>query len=178
MYDSLGVTYDVVQNHIVQMIALALRSVDQTSALEEKRQREQVIASLQVRNDFPKIRAQYEGYREHKGVSPQSETETYVEITCSSVLPLFEGVPIHIIAGKAQPTSSTSIEVHFKDGTHVSFNTEYEEKLTAYKKVLHDALTGDDRIFSSDKEVEYGWVFAHQVKEALRTVPLRVYNPD
>ncbi len=175
-YDSLGVVYDVGQNHILQMIALAVRPLkDNETADEVQKARENVFESLSV--DVKNAqRAQYEGYKEHKGVKNDSDTETYIDVTLHSSLPAFAGVPIRVRSGKAQPKSFTAVTVVWKDGTETVFETPASESNEAYKKVLLDCMNGDQTVFTSGKEVELGWHIAEEVKKVIQQKPLEEYQ--
>lgn len=174
-YDSLGVVYDVGQNHILQMIALALRDIQTDEAPEAiVHAREKVLDSLSVEAESAH-RGQYEGYRAHKGVSPDSETETYIDITLHSSLPGFVGVPIHVRSGKAQQKSFTGVTVVWKDGTETVFETPSSESHGAYKKVLLDCMKGDQSVFTSGREVELGWHIAEEMKRVVQQKKIDFY---
>lgn len=174
-YDSLGVVYDVGQNHILQMIALALRDIKTNEAPEAiVHAREKVLDSLSVEAESAH-RGQYEGYRAHKGVSQSSETETYIDITLHSSLPYFVGVPIRVRSGKAQPRSFTAVTVVWNDGTETVFETPASESTGAYKKVLLDCMKGDQSVFTSGREVELGWHIAEEMKKVVQQKQLDVY---
>ena len=60
------------------------------------------------------VRGQYDGYRSIKGVSPDSETETYVAVRLHCDTWRWSGVPIVIRAGKDMPLTATEVVVRFK----------------------------------------------------------------
>lgn len=174
-YDSLGVVYDVGQNHILQMIALALRDLKTDEAPEAiPTAREKVLDSLSVQSESAH-RGQYEGYRAHQGVNPNSETETYIELVLTSNLPDFTDVPIKVRSGKAQEKSFTAVTVVWKDGTETVFETPASESTEAYKKVLLDCMNGDQSVFTSGREVELGWKIAEEMKKAIQQKKLDIY---
>ncbi len=179
-YDSLGVVFDVGQNHILQMITLALRDIENNGKDVEApevivRARERVLDSLFVDKESAH-RGQYEGYRTHQGVSPDSETETYIDITLYSNLPTFTGIPIRVQAGKSLARSFTALTIVWNDGTESVFETPASESTDAYKKVLLDCMQGDQSVFTSGREVELGWKIAEEMKKAIREKPLEVYE--
>ncbi|MCX6703158.1 MAG: hypothetical protein NTV02_00505 [Candidatus Zambryskibacteria bacterium] len=175
-YDSLGVVYDVGQNHILQMIALALRPLKEDETADEvQKARESVFESLSVESESAK-RAQYESYKTHKGVKNNSDTETYIDVTMHSSLPEFNGVPIRVRAGKAQPKSFTAVTVVWKDGKESVFETPSSESQGAYKKVLLDCMNGDQSVFTSGLESELGWKIAEEIKEVIQEKKLETYN--
>ncbi|MEY4602327.1 MAG: hypothetical protein RL292_268 [Candidatus Parcubacteria bacterium] len=174
-YDSLGVVYDVGQNHILQMIALALRDIQTNEAPEAiVHAREKVLDSLSVEAESAH-RGQYQGYRAHKGVSPDSETETYIDIILHSNMSHFVDVPIRVRSGKAQKKSFTAVTVTWKDELETVFETPASESTGAYKKVLLDCMNGDQSVFTSGKEVELGWHIAEEMKKVIRQKKLEIY---
>lgn len=175
-YDSLGVVYDVGQNHILQMIALALRDIKKNETPEEiVHARERVLDSLSV-EEKSAHRAQYEGYRGHQGVNPVSETETYLDIVLYSTLPDFTHIPIHVTSGKGLQRSFTAVTVVWNDGTESVFETPSSESQDAYKKVLLDCMKGDQSVFTSGQEVELGWKIAEEMKKVIQQKVLVEYQ--
>lgn len=174
-YDSLGVVYDVVQNHVLQMVALALRPLQEGERGEDiQHAREEVFESLTVETESAS-RGQYESYQSHAGVAPGSETETLVGITLYSSLPDFAGVPIRVRSGKALARAFVGVTVVWKDGTESVFETPSSESKEAYKKVLVDCMNGDQSVFTSGREVELGWKIAEEIKQVIKQKPLEVY---
>lgn len=175
-YDSLGVVYDVGQNHILQMIALALRDIKISETPHEiVEAREKVLSSFTVEAKSAH-RGQYEGYRAHKGVRPDSETETYIDITLHSSLPDFVNVPVRVRSGKGQSKSFTAVTMIWKDGTETVFETPASESNDAYKKVLLDCMNGDQSVFTSGREVELGWKIAEEMKKVIQQKTLEMYK--
>lgn len=175
-YDSLGVVYDVGQNHILQMIALALRDIKISELPQEiVEAREKVLNSFTVEAKSAH-RGQYEGYRAHKGARPDSETETYIDITLHSSLPDFENVPIRVRSGKGQSKSFTAVTIVWKDETVTVFETPASESNDAYKKVLLDCMNGDQSVFTSGREVELGWKIAEEMKKVIQQKTLEMYK--
>ncbi len=176
-YDSLGAVYDVVQNHILQMIALTLRTIGESEdAYAIQKSREVIFESLKLLEGSDSKRGQYAGYRTHKGVKPESETETFVEVTLTSTLPSFVGIPLRIKTGKAMDQSHTAVHVMWKNGSDLIFTTSSIESDEAYKKVLLDCMNGDQSVFTSGREVELGWKIAEEIKKAIQQKPLEMYQ--
>ena len=100
-YDRTGAIRDVVQNHMLQVLASVLadpptgEGVD--SWLDAKTR---VINALRPLTPADTVRGQYEGYREVVGVDPASTTETYVAVRLALDSWRWAGVPILIRAGK------------------------------------------------------------------------------
>jgi glucose-6-phosphate 1-dehydrogenase len=122
-YESVGAFRDVGQNHLLQM--LSLTTMDQPRDLSAdaiRKNRAAILETMETMdlNEIKKqtFRAQYDGYRTIKGVSPTSNVETYFRIRTSLSHPRWVGVPIILEAGKrlAKPNEDeiTEIEVILK----------------------------------------------------------------
>ena len=80
-YDRTGAIRDVVQNHMLQVLATVLAEPPTGTGLESWRDaKHQVVAALRPLTAQDTVRGQYEGYHEVEGVDPKSTVETYVAI--------------------------------------------------------------------------------------------------
>ena len=118
-YDSVGALRDVGQNHLLQMLALA--TMDQPREWSSVAIREKRLKVLEALRPVGKgemaaqaFRAQYEGYRNSKGVDETSTTETYFKVRSALNLPRWEGVPIIIEGGKQMHESKKEIRIVLK----------------------------------------------------------------
>jgi glucose-6-phosphate 1-dehydrogenase len=135
-YDSAGALRDMVQNHLLQMAGMT--AMEPPSSLEPDAIRNEILKVFQslqpIREaDVPNqvIRGQYTGstirgkrvpgYREEKGVSPDSKTETFAAIKIFINNWRWGGVPFYIRTGKRLPTRVTEIVIHFKRTPHHLF---------------------------------------------------------
>jgi glucose-6-phosphate 1-dehydrogenase len=111
-YDETGTIRDVVQNHLLQVVAyLAMELPDATdgeSVLDEKIKVLRAIPPLDPRNV---VRGQFRGYRDEKGVSPDSQVETFAAVRLAIDSPRWRGVPFCIRAGKCLPVTCTEVFV-------------------------------------------------------------------
>lgn len=138
-YDSAGALRDMVQNHLLQMAGMT--AMEPPSTLEPNAIRNEILKVFQSfqpigEADVPKqvIRGQYTsssiqgtivpGYREEKGVAPESRTETFVAIKFFINNWRWGGVPFYIRTGKRLPTRVTEIVIHFKRTPHHLFQKE------------------------------------------------------
>lgn len=132
-YDNAGALRDMVQNHLLQVLAIiAMEPPVSASADCLRNEMVKVFQSLRpfsdgdVKRDV--VRAQYAstslgpGYLEEKGVRPLSKTETYVAIKCYIDSWRWSGVPFYIKTGKALKSSSSEVVIHFKDNPHKIFS--------------------------------------------------------
>ncbi len=113
-YEQTGALRDVVQGHLLQLLALILMDIPAVidwNMLPEYR----LEALKQVRpasSDYA-VRAQYEGYTEEVD-TPHSCVETFVSMELESNSQTWQGVPIILTTGKALDKKSTEIKVYFR----------------------------------------------------------------
>lgn len=128
-YDGAGALRDMVQNHLLQVVALVAMeppmSMDSISIRNEKLKVFQALRPLSTEDVFKNVlRGQYtasnirgkyaNGYREEKGVDPNSRTETYVAMKLFIDNWRWADVPFYIRTGKRLPTRVSEIVIHFK----------------------------------------------------------------
>ena len=122
-YDATGAIRDVVQNHMLQV--LANLTMDPPTGEEHEAMRDQKAALLKaVRPLAPMdvVRGQYAGYQSVAGVRPGSSVETYVALRLFIETWRWAGVPIYIRAGKKLPATATEVTVHFKRPPRETFD--------------------------------------------------------
>jgi glucose-6-phosphate 1-dehydrogenase len=187
-YDSVGALRDVVQNHLLEMLAvLTMRRPEEWNAKNERQARAEALSQLipieSTNLAGQVVRGQYEGYRNELGVAPGSNTETYVGLKVSLKSEDFKNVPVFIETGKALMGSNASIEVHFKpgmsptEGDSISFNMAHASSPTAtdYERLISDALVGDQTLFVSIEEVLAEWKFITPILQQWDSLPLTIY---
>jgi glucose-6-phosphate 1-dehydrogenase len=114
-YDATGAMRDVLQNHMLQV--LANLTMDPPTGEDHEASRDQKSALLKaVRplNAEHVVRGQYAGYRGVRGVKPDSGVETYVAVKLEIDTWRWAGVPIYIRAGKELPVTAAEVVVEFK----------------------------------------------------------------
>ena len=121
-YDKTGAVKDVVQNHMLQVLATVLADPPDGSGLDSWiASKSQLISALRPLAPADVIKGQYEGYLQVKGVSPGSRTETYAAVRLAAETWRWAGVPIVIRAGKCLPVTATEVFVDFKPAPHDVF---------------------------------------------------------
>ncbi|HEY6934379.1 MAG TPA: glucose-6-phosphate dehydrogenase [Marmoricola sp.] len=124
-YDRTGAIRDVLQNHMLQVLATVLAEPPGGTGLSAWRDaKHSVVAALAPLTPEDTVRGQYDGYRQVDGVDPGSETETYVAVRLSADTWRWAGVPILIRAGKTMPVTATEIVITFKPPPHDVFGIE------------------------------------------------------
>ncbi len=112
-YDPVGALRDVVQNHILQMLALTGLEPPSGGTLSSRRlDFFQGVETVNVKNV---VRGQYTGYRDISGVSPSSTTETFVALELRIDSWRWSGVPVFIRTGKKMPMTATEIVVRLNN---------------------------------------------------------------
>jgi len=172
-YDKVGAFIDVGQNHSFEIIATLLLNLDQ----DQNMARTEVIESLEF---MPRslIRAQYEGYKDEKGVSPDSTTETYFRLALQSNLPQFTGIEIIIEAGKALEIGERreELEINYNSGEKFIFNIDIPKHYNAYETVIESALTGNTSVFVGKAEILALWRLADEIRDNMNNTPLVLYK--
>jgi glucose-6-phosphate 1-dehydrogenase len=114
-YDRTGAIRDVLQNHMLQLLATVMADPPDGSGLESwVDARSRVIAALRPLSPDDTVRGQYDGYREVAGVGPQSTVETYVAVRLALDSWRWADVPIVIRAGKTLPVTATEVSIRFR----------------------------------------------------------------
>src|SRR5512140_830495 len=124
-YDRTGAIRDVVQNHMLQVLATVLADPPGGQGLANWREaKSRVVADLRPLTPEDTVRGQYEGYHDVAGVDPKSTTESYVAVRLAADTWRWEDVPILIRAGKCMPVTATEVDIRFKRPPHDMFGIE------------------------------------------------------
>ena len=114
-YEEAGAIRDVVQNHLLQVVAL-LAMEPPTLMYHDSIRDEQVKVFRAIPPIRPSqlVRGQFRGYRNEPGVAPDSEVETYAALRLEIDSWRWEGVPFLIRTGKSLKTTATEVMVTLK----------------------------------------------------------------
>lgn len=195
-YEQTGALRDVLQGHLLQLLALTILSLDDFQGVLPV-QRAQGLLELQAADPAYAVRGQYDGYREEVG-SPNSRVETYAELTVYSDEPHWNGVPMVLATGKALDQKETLVRVYFRVTNHLAggvltFNIQPDSGIVGefegdghlaqsirdeiarfqpgssgegYENIFLDALRGDRTFFVSRHEVLASWRVVGRVLDA------------
>lgn len=114
-YDHYGVGRDIIQNHLLQILALVL--MEPPVSLDGDHVRDQKVQAIQSLRPVPPrdvVFGQYDGYLGVEGVAEGSRTPTYMAIRVKADNWRWNGVPIYMRAGKAMEGRDTEVAIHFK----------------------------------------------------------------
>ncbi|HEY7064837.1 MAG TPA: glucose-6-phosphate dehydrogenase [Chloroflexota bacterium] len=135
-YEQAGALRDMVQNHMLQLLTMVAMEPPVTFEAEAVRDEKlKVLRALRPISpagfSLQVVRGQYgegwvsgehvPGYRQEEGVSPTSNTETYVALKLYLDTWRWAGTPFYLRHGKRLPKRSTEIVVQFKPAPHVPF---------------------------------------------------------
>ncbi len=122
-YDKTGAIRDVVQNHMLQVLASVLADPPDGSGMDAWREsKSQLISALRPLSAEDTVRGQYEGYHQVAGVDPHSVTETFVALRTTVDSWRWADVPVVIRAGKCMPVTATEVYLRFRRPPHDVFS--------------------------------------------------------
>jgi glucose-6-phosphate 1-dehydrogenase len=114
-YDRTGAIRDVLQNHMLQVLATVLAEPPPGTGLAFWGDAKQtVVNAISPLTPEHTVRGQYDGYRQVDGVASDSTVETYVAVRLAVNSWRWAGVPIVIRAGKTMPVTATEISITLK----------------------------------------------------------------
>src|SRR4051812_36506422 len=104
-YDAVGTVRDVVQNHLLQVLAyLTMDPPLSQAAGDQLDAKHRLLRAVRTLDPGQVVRGRYDGYLDTPGVAPGSTTQTYVALPLHVDDWRWSGVPVHIRAGKCLPS--------------------------------------------------------------------------
>ena len=114
-YDGTGAIRDVVQNHLLQILAnLTMEPPARTDSESVRDEKVKVLKEIVPLDADSVVRGQFTGYRQEKGVAPDSQVETFASLKLQINSWRWHGVPFHIRAGKCLPVTCTEVLVQLR----------------------------------------------------------------
>ncbi|WP_028660763.1 glucose-6-phosphate dehydrogenase [Nocardioides insulae] len=142
-YDGIGAARDVIQNHLLQLMALiAMEEPVSFDAGALRVEKQKVLSAVRLPDDLSRgaARGQYAagwaggrrvpGFLEEQGISLTSTTETYAAVQLFVDTRRWAGVPFHLRTGKRLGRRVTEVAVVFKRAPHLPFGPHATEELT------------------------------------------------
>ena len=112
-YETAGAVRDMLQNHILQVLALiAMEAPCRMNARELRREKTKVLAATRISPTL--VLGQYDTYRSEEGVDPHSTTPTYFAGTLFVDNWRWEGVPFNVMTGKNMPYGCVEVVIKLK----------------------------------------------------------------
>jgi glucose-6-phosphate 1-dehydrogenase len=146
-YDGIGAARDVIQNHLMQLLALtAMEEPVSFDAASLRAEKEKILSAVRLPEDLATgtARGQYAagwqggievpGFLEEDGIAPDSYTETYAAVKLGVDTRRWAGVPFYLRTGKRLPRRMTEIALLFQRAPHLPFSA------TDTKELGHNAL--------------------------------------
>jgi len=141
-YDGIGAARDVIQNHLLQLMALvAMEEPTSFEARSLRIEKQKVLASVELprRLDLATARGQYTagwaggvkvpGFLDEDGIEPGSTTETFAAIKLQVASRRWAGVPFYLRTGKRLGRRVTEVAVVFRRAPHLPFTDSATEEL-------------------------------------------------
>jgi glucose-6-phosphate 1-dehydrogenase len=201
-YEETGVVRDIVQNHLLQVLALV--AMEPPAAFEADAVRDEKTKVLRATRPLSfqnTVRGQYGGgfvageevpaYAQEEGVPPDSNTPTFIAAKMEIDNWRWAGTPFYIRTGKRMPKRVTEVAVQFKRVPHLPFTMGAAEHLEANSLVLRiqpdegislrfgaKAPSPTVAISTVNMDFLYGSAFLHDVPEAYETLILDAIRGD
>jgi len=217
-YDATGAVRDVIQNHLFQLLSnLAMEPPARMDSESLRDEKVKVLKSIRALEPADVIRGQFRGYRDERGVAPNSDVETFAAVRLHIDSWRWQGVPFYIRAGKSLPITCTEVVLRLRQppalfptavplpnylrfrimpdqtvafgvtamdaadqligqrAEMVASRLPPSAEMSAYERVLGDALEGDATLFARMDYVEEAW----RIVDPLLTMdsPVREYQP-
>ncbi|HVY65859.1 MAG TPA: glucose-6-phosphate dehydrogenase [Gammaproteobacteria bacterium] len=201
-YEEVGAIRDVVENHLLQVVAHVAMEPPVSRAVDSLRDEKfKVLQSIRTLSAADVLRGQYAGYRSEPGVAPDSTVETFAAMQLHLDSWRWSGVPFFVRAGKRLADTATEVLVELKSppqavfgeaapqganyfrfrlgpdrvaiavgarakkaGTdmvgrevELSVYNGAEDEMSAYERLIGDALRGDPTLFAREDAVLEAW---------------------
>jgi glucose-6-phosphate 1-dehydrogenase len=203
-YDGIGAARDVIQNHLLQLLALtAMEEPVSFDADDLRAEKEKVLSAVRLPADLSRgtARGQYaagwqggekvRGYLEEEGIAEDSATETYAAVRLDIDTRRWAGVPFYLRTGKRLGRRVTEIAVVFKRAPHLPFESTATEELGQNALVIRVqpdegvTIRFGSKVPGTQMEVRdvtmdfgYGHAFTESVPEAYERLILDVLLGD
>ncbi len=141
-YDGVGAARDVIQNHLLQLLALtAMEEPVSFEAHHLRAEKEKVLSAVRLAGPVSQASArgrygpgwqageQVEGYVQEQGVAPDSTTETFAALKLDVQTRRWAGTPFYLRTGKRLAKRVTEIALVFKRAPHLPFTQTQTEEL-------------------------------------------------
>ena len=145
-YDGVGSIRDVLQNHLLQVLALVAMEPPvgpEASFLQDEKAK--VFAAMRPMDPGSLVRGQYVGYRDEQGVAPDSSVDTFSAAKLEIDSWRWAGVPWYVRCGKALTSASTEVVVEFREPPSMLFDEAGgptpHRNLVRFRLGKHDGVT-------------------------------------
>jgi len=218
-YEEAGAIRDVVQNHMLQVLAhLTMEPPAGSDSDSIRDEKVKIFKSIPPLKPADIVRGQFRGYRQEKGVAADSHVETFAAVRLEINSWRWQSVPFYIRAGKNLPVTCTEVFVRLRrppsifpacciEPNYVRFRLNPDvtiafgamnktpgedmtgvpvelvlshqsggDEMSAYERLLGDALEGDSTLFAREDSVEHEWRIVEPILG--NVVPVIEYEPQ
>jgi len=136
-YEEVGAIRDVVQNHMLEVVALLTMEAPtgrDPDALRDEKQR--AFRAMRPLTPADVVRGQFHGYRNEDGVASDSQVETFAAVRLNIDTWRWAGVPFYIRAGKRMPVTATEVSVELKRPPQAVFDAITQNQANYYRFCL------------------------------------------
>ena len=121
-YEEAGAIRDVVQNHLLEVVAFLAMEPPPAGDREALRdEKTKVFKAIRTLSPEHVVRGQFRGYREEDGVARDSNVETFAALRLHIDSWRWQGVPFYIRTGKHLPVTATEVLVDLQRPPHMVF---------------------------------------------------------
>jgi glucose-6-phosphate 1-dehydrogenase len=146
-YEEAGALRDMVQNHLLQVLAFVAMESPESLAPEDVRDRKaELLAAVRPFSVDEFVRGQYSagvvegneavGYRDEERVAPDSSVETFVALRAWIDNDRWKGVPFYLRAGKRLPRRTTEVAIVLRESAHRLFDEVTDGRLAPHHLAL------------------------------------------
>jgi glucose-6-phosphate 1-dehydrogenase len=140
-YDEAGAIRDVIQNHMLQVLALLTMDAPVERTHEAMRdEKARLMKSISPLAPEDVVRGQFRGYRDEDGVAPDSTVETYAAVRLRVDSWRWSGVPFLIRAGKQLPSTATEVLVELQRPPQTVFDGSDDAAPNSFRFMLGPAV--------------------------------------
>ena len=119
-YDAMGAVRDMLQNHVLQLLALVAMEPPTTfDPADIRKSKLEVLRAVRPLDPALAVRGQYDGYLDEQGVPQASRRETFAAAALSIENWRWDGVPIFVRTGKALRRRVTEVVIRFREAPHL-----------------------------------------------------------
>jgi glucose-6-phosphate 1-dehydrogenase len=128
-YEEAGAIRDVVQNHLLEVVAFLAMEPPPAGDREALRdEKTQLLKSIRTVSPEYCVRGQFQGYRDEDGVNKNSTVETFAAIAFFVDSWRWEGVPFYVRTGKHLPVTVTEVLVELHRPPHMVFKEAVKQR--------------------------------------------------
>ena len=128
-YEETGAIRDVVQNHLLEVVAFLAMEPPSAGDREALRsEKTKVFKAMRPLSPDQIVRGQFRGYREEEGVAKDSTVETFAALRLQIDSWRWSGVPFYVRTGKNLPVTATEVLVEFHRPPHQVFSEPLAER--------------------------------------------------